>query len=91
MRYSGLLMLKIIPQFRHFASTLPGLGIDDTMSLPYPITCSDEILKAGNAPVPCQFLSCFILSARVNRPASGDVHDTETFRERAKATSSRGC
>jgi hypothetical protein len=32
--YSALLMLNLTPQFRHLASTLPGLGIDDTMCLP---------------------------------------------------------
>jgi hypothetical protein len=50
MRYSALLMLKLTPQFRHLASTLPGLGIDDIMSLPLSITYPDEIIKSGNAP-----------------------------------------
>ena len=63
---------EVTPQFRHFASTLPGLGIDDTMSLPYSITCSDEI-KTGNAPVPCQFLYCFIMLA---------LHEQASFRKR---------
>jgi hypothetical protein len=35
-----LLMLKLTPQFRHFASTLPGLGNDDTiLKNPQTITC----------------------------------------------------
>jgi hypothetical protein len=50
MRYSALLMLKLTPQFRHLASTLPCLGIDDIMSLPLSITYPDEIIKSGNAP-----------------------------------------
>jgi len=71
--YSSLLMLKVTPQFRHFASTLPGLGSDDTMRLPYSITCSDKIIKRGNAPVPCQFLYCFIMLA---------LHEQASFRKR---------
>jgi hypothetical protein len=44
-------MLKITPQFRHFASTLPGFGTDDTIRKnPQPITSSDEIIKSGKAP-----------------------------------------
>jgi hypothetical protein len=44
-------MLKITPQFRHFASTLPGFGTDDTiLKNPHPITSSDEIIKSGKAP-----------------------------------------
>jgi hypothetical protein len=39
-------MLKLTPQFRHFESTLPGFGIDDTiLKNPQSITCSDEIIK----------------------------------------------
>jgi hypothetical protein len=44
-------MLKLTPQFKHFASTLPGLGIDDTILInPQSITSSDEIIKSGKAP-----------------------------------------
>jgi len=44
-------MLKLTPQFRHFASTLPGLGIDDIiLKNPHSITYSDEIIKSGKAP-----------------------------------------
>jgi hypothetical protein len=60
MRYSALLMLKVTPQFRQFASTLPGLGIDDAMSLPQSITYPDEIIKSGKASMQCMpiILSC---------------------------------
>jgi hypothetical protein len=44
-------MLKLIPQFRHFASTLPGFGTDDTiLKNPQPFTFSDEIINSGKAP-----------------------------------------
>jgi hypothetical protein len=60
MRYSALLMLMVTPQFRQFASTLPGLGIDDAMSLPQSITYPDEIIKSGKASMQCMpiILSC---------------------------------
>jgi hypothetical protein len=57
MIYSALLMLNLTPQFRHLASTLPGLGIDDTiLENPQSFTSSDEIIKSGNAPAQGIFL-----------------------------------
>jgi hypothetical protein len=50
-------MLNLTPQFRHLASTLPGLGIDDTiLKNPQSFTSSDEIIKSGNAPAQGIFL-----------------------------------
>jgi len=54
MIYSALLMLKVTPQFRHFASTLPGLGPDDTiLKNPHSISYSQVIIKSGKASLQC--------------------------------------
>jgi hypothetical protein len=51
------------------------------------ISYTDEIIKSGKAPAHCQFLCCIIILEICGQATSGNVHDTEIFRQAAKATS----
>ena len=53
MKYSDVSMLKIIPQFSHFASTLFSFRMNDTILETYNITSLHLIIKAGEASVHC--------------------------------------
>jgi hypothetical protein len=53
MIYSDLSMLKIIPQFSHFASTLFSFRMDDTILETYSITSVCLIIKSGKASMHC--------------------------------------